>query len=69
MLIGAVICTVNANNYTKEAFYKYERYYVSGDGSYSINAYVGGDVYNYIINGTLPCFRYGHVHMVLRHYY
>lgn len=52
MLIAAIVCAVNANNYAIKAFDKYEHYYVSEYGLNSINAYVGGDAYNYIINGT-----------------
>lgn len=35
-----------------EGFDKKDHYYNSEYTSYSTNAYVGGDAYNYIINGT-----------------
>ena len=35
----------------KTAFDKKDNYYLS-DSGFSVNAYVGGDAYNYIINGT-----------------
>ncbi len=48
LVIISIILLVLSVNFIKEGFYKKDTYYLNG--SYSKNAYVGGDAYNYIIN-------------------
>ena len=52
LIVLSVISFVNCADYADKSFDKYEHYYNSEYSSLTKNAYVGGDAYNYIINGT-----------------
>lgn len=52
LLILALFCAGGCVKNWEDGFDKYENYYQSETGWRSKNAYVGGDAYNYIINGT-----------------
>ncbi|NLE03996.1 MAG: hypothetical protein GX638_04210 [Crenarchaeota archaeon] len=51
-IVGTVFCGLQAKEYIELGFNKYE-VYVNTDSFFGQkNSYVGGDAYNYIINGT-----------------
>lgn len=53
LIVLSVISFIYCSDYADKSFDKYERYYHSENySSLNKNAYVGGDAYNYIINGT-----------------
>lgn len=51
VIIG-FICIVGSLFFFMQAYDKYTNYYQSSSGKLNQNAYVGGDAYNYIINGN-----------------
>lgn len=53
LVLIAVICFIGCGVFASQSFDKYTNYY-SSENYYILNrnAYVGGDAYNYIINGT-----------------
>lgn len=53
LLVASVTCFIRGNDYKSSGFYKINTYFNMEEyPSLSKNAYVGGDAYNYIINGT-----------------
>lgn len=52
LIIASIVFFCDGKECVSRGLYKKDHYYNSENYSGSINAYVGGDAYNYIINGT-----------------
>lgn len=52
LILAGVIAIIASGIFFVKSYDKYTNYYNPSSSSNTVNAYVGGDAYNYIINGT-----------------